>query len=211
MMRSPSLGILGGMGPQATAVFMERIITHTEAQRDQDHIDMVVLSHASLPDRTWAIKNGQGELFLEAVQADLKLMGTAGVANIAIPCNTSHYFYDDMQQMTDIPIIHMVKETIQHVYADCGPGKRIGLLATEGTIGSGVYTQEGQHRGLELVIPDEALQREVSAIIYEQVKKNGDSNPEPLSRVIEKMVTDHGCDRVIPGLHGIIVHSAVPS
>ena len=112
----------GGMGPQATAIFMERVIQHTKAKCDQDHIDMVVLNHASLPDRTDAVRSGQGGAFLEEVRQDFKLLELARVANIAIPCNTSHYYYQEMQRMTRIPIIHMVDETIRRIHDRYGAG-----------------------------------------------------------------------------------------
>ncbi|RED66302.1 aspartate/glutamate racemase family protein [Cohnella lupini] len=196
-MKPLSLGILGGMGPQATALFMERVIQRTKAKRDQDHLDMVVLNHASLPDRTDAVRSGQGGAFLEEVRQDFKLLELADVANIAIPCNTSHYYYEEMQRMTRIPIIHMVQETIRRVYERCGPGVRVGLLATEGTVQSGVYAQACEKYRLKLVLPTDLVQRKVSGIIYDQVKRDRDLNPQGLTEVIEVMINTLQCDLVV--------------
>ncbi|MEE0781458.1 MAG: aspartate/glutamate racemase family protein, partial [Sellimonas sp.] len=100
------LGVIGGMGPEATAYFYEEVIRHTKADCDQDHLDMTILSHASMPDRTKAIQTGESRKLLQAMAEDIRIMEAVGAANLAIPCNTSHYFYDQIQEMTVIPIIH---------------------------------------------------------------------------------------------------------
>ncbi|MBO9596318.1 MAG: aspartate/glutamate racemase family protein, partial [Cohnella sp.] len=138
-MEQKRLGIIGGMGSKATAVFMDMLVEHTKAERDQDHIDMVILNHASLPDRTEVIIAGEHDRFLGAVKGDIRLLEHAGVANIAIPCNTSHYFHNQMQAMTDIPIIHMVDETLQEIGRRYEAGSKVGILATNGTLRSGIY------------------------------------------------------------------------
>ncbi|MFF2089804.1 aspartate/glutamate racemase family protein [Paenibacillus sp. NPDC058174] len=191
------LGVLGGMGPQATAVFMERIVARTAAKQDQDHVDMVVLNHASLPDRTDAIMSGDHDRFIEAVRRDLELLELAGTANIAIPCNTSHFFYEQMQQLTAVPIIHMVNETVQTVNKPGDGVRRVGLLATDGTIKSGVYAESCERSGLEYVIPAQSLQRKVSQIIYEQVKRDGILNAAELIKVVQQMRETYYCDRII--------------
>ncbi|GGG88468.1 aspartate/glutamate racemase family protein [Paenibacillus radicis (ex Gao et al. 2016)] len=191
------LGVLGGMGPQATAVFMERVIARTAAKQDQEHIDMIVLNHASLPDRTDAITSGDHVAFIEAVRKDLELLELAGTANIAIPCNTSHFFYEQMQRLTSVPIIHMVNETVQEVSKSGDPVSRVGLLATDGTIKSGVYAESCERYGLEYVIPAQSLQRKVSQIIYEQVKRDGNLNAVELIKVVQQMRETYRCDRII--------------
>ncbi|GKU77001.1 aspartate/glutamate racemase family protein [Paenibacillus sp. L3-i20] len=196
-MAHKSLGVIGGMGPKATAVFFDKVIENTIAERDQDHIDMVILNHATIPDRTTVILEGTGELFLEAVAKDFKLLEYAGVANIAIPCNTSHYFYEDMQQMTSIPIINMVDETLQIIYKKYGSNSRIGILATSGTIKTGVYSKVCEQYGMEMYVPDAEVQAKVMKIIYTNVKGQMDFSPDELEALIEELVTDHGCQCVI--------------
>lgn len=191
------MGILGGMGPKATAVFMERIIERTAAQKDQDHLDMIVLNHGTLPDRTQAIESGCYESLLDAVCRDLELLERAGAAHIAIPCNTMHFFYDQMQRMTTVPIIHMVNETLRNVSESSQTIRRVGLLATNGTIRSGVYAKGCGQYGLELVAPEEPFQRGISHMIYHQVKREGNLSPVELMKAIEQMIADYGCDRVI--------------
>ncbi|MBH5320509.1 amino acid racemase [Paenibacillus sp. GSMTC-2017] len=196
-MEHKSLGVIGGMGPKATAVFFDKVIENTAAERDQDHIDMVILNHATIPDRTTVILEGTGERFLEAVAKDFKLLEHAGVAHIAIPCNTSHYFYDDMQGMTTVPIINMVDETLKIIHEQYGSNNRIGILATNGTIQSGIYTKVSEQYGMELHVPDAEMQAKVMKIIYTNVKGQMDFSPDELEALIEELVTVHGCKCVI--------------
>ncbi|MED3561067.1 aspartate/glutamate racemase family protein [Bacillus xiapuensis] len=191
-----SLGVIGGMGPKATSVFFDRVVENTVADRDQDHIDMMILNHATLPDRTEAILNGREELFLEAVKKDFKLLEFAGVSHIAIPCNTSHYFYDQMQAMTDIPIIHMVDETLKVIDQKYGENAKIGLLATKGTISSGIYEKECGKYKMQMYVPTEAIQKQTMDIIY-SIKADKVIDPLELEEIIHQLIFDEGCNCVI--------------
>lgn len=192
-----SLGVIGGMGPKATAVFFDKVIENTVAQSDQEHVDMIILNHATIPDRTTVILEGTEQRFLTEVARDLKLLEHAGVAHIAIPCNTSHYFYDEMQAMTSIPIIHMVDETIRLVEQRYGSGVRVGVLATSGTMKSGVYAKACERHGLELHTPDEAMQAQTMKIIYSNVKRDMDFSPGELEALIDELREEHNCACVI--------------
>src|SRR5690625_1951589 len=165
-MKDKKLGVLGGMGPFATSVFLERIIENTQAVNDQDHIDMVILNHASLPDRTDAILQKNENEFLTAVKKDIELLEYSGVSNIAIPCNTSHYFYKNMQQMTNIHIINMVTSTVEHVSSQFGTGSKVAVLATDGTIQSKVYEKELIAHELKVHELTSQIQNEIMEIIY---------------------------------------------
>ncbi|MGO4369490.1 aspartate/glutamate racemase family protein [Paenibacillus sp. MCAF20] len=196
-MEHKSLGVIGGMGPKATSVFFDKVIEHTAADRDQEHINMIILNHVTLPDRTSVILSGQGELFLEAIEKDFKLLELAGAAHIAIPCNTSHYFYDQMQEMTTVPIINMVDETLKAIHAKYGDNSKIGILATTGTINSGVYKAGCESYNMKLHEPNEAIQELVMDIIYNQVKSNLEVDPAVLEGIINELVYQEGCNCVI--------------
>lgn len=196
-MKYKRLGVLGGMGPKATAVFFDKVIENTRAQTDQEHIDMVILNHASLPDRTRVILNKQEELFLSAIEKDLKLLEYAQVAHIAIPCNTAHYFYDQLQAKTDIPIIHMVAETVQKLYSKYGAKSKIGILATNGTIQSGIYAQECAKYGMELHVPIQTLQNQIMNIIYENIKRDLPVDIGQLEAIIEELIDKEQCQGII--------------
>ncbi|WP_168121329.1 amino acid racemase [Paenibacillus sp. HB172176] len=196
-MKQNSLGIIGGMGPKATAVFFDKIIENTVAERDQDHVDMIILNHASIPDRTAVILGGDSSGFLEEIGKDLRLLEIAGAAHIAIPCNTSHYFYEQMQDLTSIPIINMVEETIKLIHERFGSGARVGLLATDGTVQSGIYTTTSRQYGMELHVPNERIQRQVMKIIYTNVKNHMDFSSHELEAIIDELVMEQGCQCVI--------------
>ncbi|MBD2871655.1 cysteate racemase [Paenibacillus arenilitoris] len=196
-MEQKSLGVIGGMGPKATSVFFDKVIEQTAADRDQDHVDMVILNHATLPDRTGVILSGQGDRFLQAVAKDLLLLEAAGVAHIAIPCNTSHYFYNEMQRMTGIPIINMVDETLRVIAAQYGEQSRIGLLATNGTVSSGVYREGCDRYRLQLHEPNAKVQEHVMDIIYNKVKRNLPVEPSEFEGIINDLLENENCQCVI--------------
>ncbi|SHG01030.1 cysteate racemase [Ornithinibacillus halophilus] len=197
-MKKKKLGVLGGMGPAATSLFFERVIENTVAHKDQDHIDMVILNHATIPDRTKAILENNKAPFLEAVATDMKLFEQAGVENIAIPCNTSHYFYEEMQAMTSIHIIHMIDETVKHIRSTYGESAKVGILATDGTINTGIY-QNGCHKyNINPVIPEVHAQEKVMQTIYD-FKANKPIDVKGFEGIINDLLSIHQCDCVILG------------
>lgn len=188
------LGIIGGMGPAATDLLYRRIIDRTDAECDQEHLDMIILNHASMPDRTAAIKSGDTDKVLSLLKKDVEFLEKSGAVAIAIPCNTSHYFYDELQKDTSVTIINMIRETAKYVKA-LGR-KKVCVLATDGTIMTGIYEKEILAEGIEYVAPDENTQKLVMKIIYEQVKKGFLGNEEDF-RQIHHYIKASGCDGAI--------------
>lgn len=170
------LGVIGGMGPEATSFYYARVIARTEAACDQEHIDMVILSHATMPDRTQAILTGHKEEFLATIEKDAKALEKLGVENIAIPCNTSHYFLKDIQQATKVPIINMVEESVRYVKETWPDVQKIGIMGTDGTIQAGTYSRACDKFGVASCAPSEAAQRRLMSLIYDDIKggKTGD-------------------------------------
>lgn len=195
-MSDKKLGVIGGMGPMATSMFFERIINRTVASKDQEHIDMVILNHASMPDRTEAILSGNHDDFLNSIKADFEVMAHVGVSNIAIPCNTSHFFMDKMVTMTDIPIIDMVNETAKEVHALYGEGARVGILATNGTIRTGTYERACRSFGLEFVKPAPVDQDAVMKLIYD-IKSDLKVDISTFEAIITKLLIEERCNCVI--------------
>jgi aspartate racemase len=197
-MENKTLGVLGGMGPKATSVFFEKVIQNTESNCDQDHIDMIILNHASLPDRTMSILDHQEEAFIKAIGKDIKLLEASGVANIALTCNTAHYFYEQMQALTDVPIINMVDETIKAIYLKYGADSKVGILATNGTRRSGIYKNSCHKYNLEPYFPEPDVQDRVMDIIYNDVKGElevGSNNK--LEDIIKDLIFEQNCKCVI--------------
>lgn len=195
-MEKKSLGVIGGMGPLATSVYFERVIEKTVANADQDHINMVILNHATLPDRTSVILNKNEETFLEAVEKDIRLLEFAGVANIAIPCNTSHFFYDQMQAMTDINIINMIDETCKAIYLKHGENSKVAVLGTNGTVNSGIYERVCNHYNMQLHTPNQAFQDQVMNTIY-SIKSDLPVDASVIEQIINELVYEENCQCVI--------------
>lgn len=197
-METKKLGVLGGMGPAATSLFFEKLVKNTVATQDQEHIDLVISNHATIPDRTESILQNKGHLFLQAIQEDFHLFETANVKNIAIPCNTSHYYYNDMQKMTHINIINMVQMTIETIATLYGANSKTAILATDGTIKSKVYENECHKYNLVPHIPNETTQQKIMKMIY-QIKGNVHVNPKDLEDIIEHKLNNEGCTAIILG------------
>lgn len=197
-MKNNKLAIIGGMGPLATKVFYEEIIKNTVASKDQEHIDMIILNHATIPDRTEAILEGRESHFLEAIKKDFELLEKADVSNIVIPCNTSHYFFKQMQEITTINIINMIEETANYIYNQLGEGSKVAILATDGTISTKIYKKECLRHQLIPYHPDEWQQNKVMETIY-NIKAGVDYKPEELEDIITDLVIKERCSCVILG------------
>ena len=191
MDKPAKLGVLGGMGPQATQVFYQFVLDRTDAARDQEHLPAVILSDTGVPDRTAAILSGDTEGLYRRLLGDARLLENCGCTAIAIPCNTSHYFADALQGEIGVPIIHMLRETAA-VLAAQGK-KRPGILATDGTIQSGLYQKECAALGLEAVPPDPETQKLVMSIIYDEIKQGEKGSRDKFAK-IDRAIREAGCD-----------------
>lgn len=190
------LGVIGGMGPEATSYYYENVIAHTKAEKDQDHIDMVILSHAAIPDRTEAILSGDDKHLVQLLTEDARTLESLGAANIAITCNTSHYFYDQIQRAVNIPVINMIHESVAYAVTTFEPVKKIGIMATDGTINSRIYHKECRKLGVTPVKPSEERQKDVMSLIYDDIKSGKPGDRAKFDRVISEFMRK-GCDAVI--------------
>ncbi len=187
------LGVLGGMGPQATNTFYQFIIDRTDALTDQDHVNALILSDSGIPDRTAAILGSeqQREAVCQRLLAGARLLEGAGCTCIAVPCNTAHYFLDRVQEQIRIPILHMIRETAKTLAAQ---GKsRPGIVATVGTIQSGLYQKEFSALGIQAVIPSDPAQAQAMSLIYDDIKSGRDGDPQKFAAVHRDLLAQ-GCD-----------------
>lgn len=169
------IGILGGMGPLATADLYIKIIQSTPAARDQDHLHVIIDADPTVPDRS-AYLRGLGPDPLPKLTAGASRLEGIGAAFIAIPCNTAHAFLPALRERTGIPILDMVAETAAHVRVNQPGVRRVGILATQGTIEIGLYHAALRAEGLEPLQPDADDQdRYVTAAIA--AVKAGDTSP----------------------------------
>jgi aspartate racemase len=148
------LGVLGGMGPMAGAVFMERLTAMTHVQNDQQHIPAVLWSDPRVPDRTQAKLHG-GENPLPWLLNGIRHLEQAGANAIAIPCNSAHMWYGQMAGATRLPILHIVKATVDDLQNRGVRQGKIGVMGTDGTLKTAMYQQELESRGFTCVVPTE--------------------------------------------------------
>ena len=205
------LGVLGGMGPQATQIFYQLVLDRTDAASDQEHLPTLILSDTQIPDRTSAILNGRTEELYAKLLNDIRLLERCGCTAIAIPCNTSHYFVDKLQEAVEVPILHMIRETAAVL---CSQGKRRpGILATDGVIRTGLYARECAAFGIEAVAPDPDTQKLVMSIIYDDIKQGKKGGWEKFAK-IDQALHKLGCDCAVLActeLSVFSVYHALPS
>ena len=190
------LGIIGGLGPAASAYFYELITEHTKAARDQDHIDIILSSRATTPDRTDYIVGRSDESPLPAMISDAQSLETYGATAIVIPCNTAHYFIEEVRRSVSVPMPSIITETVLHL-KKCGY-KKAAILATEGTIDTESYQRDLEAHGLGYMVPDAEGKAGLMRLIYGCVKKGVIPEPEELFAITRPMFRA-GCDCAILG------------
>jgi aspartate racemase len=182
------IGILGGMGPEATADLYYRIIRATPAKKDGDHPRTIIYSNTKVPDRTLAII-GEGPSPLgEMVKAGAALE-QAGADFLIMPCNTAHYFIDDLRAKLGIPVLDMIELTAEAFVDRLPKAGSAGLIATDGTVKSGIYERRFSDKGVDIVLPPIRLQSEAMKAIYDHIKA-GDlqEGREIILRVVDELV-----------------------
>jgi aspartate racemase len=158
------IGILGGMGPEATVDLYRHIINLTPVTKDQDHIKVIIYSNPKIPDRTEAIVAG-GESPLPYLIESAQFLEKGGAGIIAIPCNTAHHYLKEIQIRTAIPVLNMIEETRRNL-CEFLPGiQTVGLLAIDGTLRSGVYHRAMAESGVKILVSDDWEQKRVQSAI----------------------------------------------
>ena len=169
-----TIGILGGMGPLATADLFRKIVTMTKAGCDNDHIRIYIDDNASIPDRTAAILSG-GQDPTPIMADSLKKLEACGADCIIMPCNTAHYFLPRLQAMTQVPFLSMLEATAKTCAAQF-PGSTAAILATKGTLATGLYEEALKAQHVAYLVPDAGEQDALMRVIYGGVK--ADAAPE---------------------------------
>ncbi len=147
---SGTIGILGGMGPEATSYLYDKLIKSTPAKKDQDHVPIVIFNNPKIPDRTEAILYGGESPVNELIKTAHKLE-EAGADFIVMPCNTSHYFIDEVSSAIGIPLVNMLSETVKFIKEKYSDVRTVGLLATSGTVKSRIYHKIFENSGIEVL------------------------------------------------------------
>ena len=195
-MDKKTIGVIGGMGPLATADLFQKIVLHTEASTDQEHPRVCVDSNTAIADRTEALLHGGADPVPEMVRS-AKRLESIGADFLVMPCNTAHGFYDQVAAAVDIPVLHMISLTRDALKRR---GVRTaGLLATDGTIETGIYQHVFDGSGIALLTPDAADQAAVMDIVYNGVKAGDLAHDASLFRRACENLLERGAETLILG------------
>lgn len=173
------------MGPLATADLYTKIIMATKAQRDADHVPLLISSRPDIPDRAASI-DGTGASALPALLGEARRLETAGAQGLCLGCNTAHYYFDEIQQAVAVPVLHMPRLTAQYC-REQGIGKAL-LLAAPGTYRAGIYEAAFAGTGVELLRPEPEVCALTAQCIYEGIKAGRkDFDAAPLRKELGKI------------------------
>ena len=190
------LGVIGGLGPLATAHFLELTTRMTDAAAEQQNLDMIVYNFPSIPDRTGYILGSNLKSPLPGLLWAGRSLARQGVDCIAIPCVTAHFFYEELTESVRVPIIHGVRETARYL-KEQGVSSA-GIMATDGTIISGLFSRALSDEGIRPVLPSKQRQADVMKLIYEDIKKGNPPDMEKFHAVSAELRTK-GAETIVLG------------
>lgn len=190
------LGVIGGLGPIATAHFMELVIRMTDAAIDQEHLEMIIYNAPSIPDRTGYILDHTKPSPLAPIVKIGNTLAQQGADFIAIPCLTAHYFYDTLKKDIPVPIINGIESTVKHLQEN--GIRRVGIMATDGTVSTGLFNRVIENYGMTPVLPSAQRQKDVMSLIYDNIKANlpPDMN---MFHAVRKQLQEDGAQAIILG------------
>lgn len=198
VMSMRTIGVLGGMGPAATADFFRRIVTVVGAESDQAHPPCLVYSATGIPDRTAHLTNeaGADDPGPALAQAAGKL-AAAGADVIAIPCNSAHAYLEVVRAAVDVEVLDMIGLAVDAVARRVADARRVGVLAASGTIQVGLYSRPLERSGIEALVPEPAIQADVMSAI--RAVKGGAAGLDPrLAAAVDRLV-GCGAEAIIAG------------
>lgn len=197
----PVVGVLGGLGPAATAVFLDLLVRATRAETDQDHIDAIITQHSSTPDRTAAILDPRAPDPGMVLAADARLLQRMGVRVLVMPCNTAHHYVRKVENVLDenVRFVSILDETVKAAAHTVKPtGRPVAVFATEGNMHAGVYRDALAEEGLDTWAPPRALQNRINTLIYDQVKAGAPVDRGQFEQCIAEAI-DAGAGVVVLG------------
>ena len=196
-----TIGILGGMGPEATAYFFDLIIKHTRAEKDQEHIPVVIYSNPEVPERTCSIV-GDGPSPVPSLMEGVKSLLAAGADFIIMPCVTAHYFIPEVKAQIDFPFLSLLEESLTWAQERIPGVKKVGLVASSGTVRSGLFHKPFADAGIEVIEPEEEEQKIVMEAIFEKEGiKAGFTSGTPKDMIVNasRELIARGAEAIIAG------------
>lgn len=200
MENKKTIGILGGMGPEATSDLFRNIVLFTDAKEDPDHIQIFINNNPQIPDRTaYILKKGPSPV--PALIESARQLESWGVDFIIIPCNTAHYFYDEIISVVSIPVLNMIDEAARWAKVNLPAINRFGLLSTLGTYHTGLYEKYFEKQGLKIIVPEKDCQYMTMEAVYGEKGLKAGYRKIPFT-LLEKVVNHlliKGVDAIIGG------------
>jgi len=193
-----TVGVLGGMGPEATVDFMAKVIAMTDSDNDQDHIHMLVDQNPTVPDRQLAIREGRGDV-AGALGKMAQGLENAGADFLVMVCNTAHFFQDGIRASTRIPFISIIEESVAALERVCPAAQTVGVMATAGCLDTGIYQAAIRQSGRNALVPEGAEADTLMALI--RAVKAGDKSA-PVGdgmRASAARLVEQGADVIIAG------------
>ena len=197
---SKTIGILGGMGPEATLHFFQLIIRLTKAETDQEHVPVLIWNNPQIKDRTGAIlRNGPSPL--PQLIEGARLLERGGADMIAIPCVTAHFFHEEVQKQVSIPVFHLVEEAGRYVDTYLPSVRNVGVIATRGTLGSGLFQNVFSRAGRTVLVPDDRHMEYFREAVYtdEGIKAGFKKKPKEKMLRIVRYLEEQGAEAIIAG------------
>jgi aspartate racemase len=190
------LGVIGGLGPMATAVFLEMIVEMTDAKTDQEHIEVLLHSMPRIPDRTKFILGESNDSPMPYFIDMGRKLSNDGADIIAIPCITAHFFQKELEKNLGCTVINTIVETANYLKAE--GISRVGIMATDGTIKSKLFQNVLCEYGIECVLPDYANQKNVMNIIYGNVKAGIPADMDVFN-MVSRSLFNGGAQKILLG------------
>ncbi len=201
MSQECKIGILGGMGPEATFDCFGKLIKNTPANCDQEHLGIVIVNNPKIPDRTEAILAG-GTSPLPALHQGVEALKCAGADFVIIPCVTAHYFLEELIDKGDLPVLSILDAVAVHIHRNYSNLKRVGLLGSSGTVQSKIFQKRLNADGVETLVCHDEWQQQVMEGIYDIKNENTPRSPaEITASLVDAAIhlIDRGAQGIIAG------------
>lgn len=196
-----TIGILGGMGPEATNQLCALITALTPVSKDQDHIPVITYNNPSIPDRVRAI-DGSGESPVPEMIRTARVLEQAGANVLLMPCNLAHFYLDDVQQAVQIPLLNMVEETVKFTVENYPHCRKVGIIASTPTIECDIYGKVFRKFDRLLLAPDGDEQADkVMRAIYGPtgIKRGYKAAPRDLLMEVAQRLITRGAEIILAG------------
>ena len=194
------VGILGGMGPEATLNLFEKILANTPAKKDQEHFRIIIDNNPKIPDRTLAII-GSGENPVPMLVQSARTLEAAGVDFMVMPCISAHYFLESIRSELKVPFLSVFDEVAVQLKNDHPTIQTVGLMATTGTIQGGLFQERLEKDNIKTLTPEAEAQEHVMSAIYQIKKGSGEHRREcrAMLREVANQLIEKGAKGIIAG------------